>query len=157
MPACLENKHAARRLGGGLACMASVLTGLAIVPPVSADDGGFPSPSGQVYLTHYGSESASSLIIEFGPGEGSGSVTITEIGISSATPPAGNLAFGTLGMWRQADDGSVTISGTLYFLPNAGEGPDSVTCARWEASYVGAEQACWFDPHDISYGPLLPY
>jgi hypothetical protein len=161
MPACLETNRAAKRhqawrRGLSLSLAASVLSGLVPVSAATAQDGAFPSPSGQVYLTHYGSETASSLTITFGVGERSGPVTITHVGSPTPFPTASNLKFGELGTWSQAGDGSVTISGTLYFLPNGGEGPDSVTCASWETSYVGAEETCWFDPHEISYGPLLP-
>ncbi|WP_291843278.1 hypothetical protein [Maricaulis sp.] len=134
-----------------------LLSGAALASAAAAlADEAFPSPSGQAYRVHYGSETASSLTISFGVGDTSGPVTITDVGASTPEPPTGNLQFGTLGTWSQADDGSVTISGTLYFLPNAGAGPDSVTCERWDNSYAGAEETCWYDPQGIGYGPLLP-
>tara|TARA_R110000868_G_scaffold331140_2_gene592137 strand:- start:17330 stop:17761 length:432 start_codon:yes stop_codon:yes gene_type:complete len=112
-----------------------------------ADD--FPSPSGQAYETYYGALTSATLAIEFGEGDSGGTVTITAINPSPAPPPAG-LEFGTLGQWSQAADGSVTISGSLFFLPDGGP----ATCQSWEADYSGQEETCWFNDNGVTYAPL---
>ncbi|WP_417494164.1 hypothetical protein [Maricaulis sp.] len=110
------------------------------------------SPSGQVYQTRFGAETSSRLAIEFGSGEGEGggTVSITQLDTMPYPPPAG-LEFGMLGQWSQAADGSVTVSGSLYFLPDGGP----AMCESWAADYSGEEETCWFSHNGVSYGPLL--
>ncbi|WP_091769576.1 hypothetical protein [Maricaulis salignorans] len=132
---------------GALAVCAAVLMPFA-VPAATAQSSA--SPSGQVYQTRFGAETSTRLAIEFGSGESGGTVSITELGNTPAPPPAG-LEFGMLGQWSQAADGSVTVSGSLYFLPDGGP----ALCESWAADYSGQEETCWFNHNDASYGPLL--
>lgn len=130
-----------------LAACAAALLPLA-APAASAQ--GTASPSGQVYQTRFGSETSSRLAIEFGTGESGGTVTITQLDVTPYPPPAG-LEFGMLGQWSQAADGSVTVSGSLYFLPDGGP----AICQSWAADYSGQEETCWFNNNGVSYSPLL--
>tara|TARA_R110002124_G_scaffold103566_1_gene252688 strand:- start:326 stop:760 length:435 start_codon:yes stop_codon:yes gene_type:complete len=132
---------------GALAACAVALMPFA-VPAATAQASA--SPSGQVYQTGFGSETTTTLAIEFGRGERGGTVSITELGLAPAPPPPG-LEFGMLGQWSQAVDGSVTVSGSLYFLP--GGGP--AVCESWAADYSEQEETCWFSHNGASYGPLL--
>lgn len=135
---------------GQVAALAACAAALVPLAAPAASAQGAASPSGQVYQTWFGAETSTRLAIEFGSGESGGTVSITELGLAPAPPPAG-LEFGMLGQWSQAADGSVTISGSLYFLPDGGP----ATCQSWAADYSGQEETCWFSDNGVSYGPLL--